>query len=151
MGVTYDKILDEALLHNHTLDDIIGLATIFGNFYGTWDASGGLYPVPPGAGYWIISVAGTLGGTALKPGDYLVWDGAGWTYVIMPFMNFVSLTANLVVGNNTVAHGLATTPRLVQCWYNDEKVDFSYSRTPGNIIIYSTTNLNNVEINIFGS
>jgi hypothetical protein len=48
---------------------------------GGHDASGGSYPGSPSANQsWIITVAGTLGGDPLSPGDVIIYTGSGWVH-----------------------------------------------------------------------
>jgi hypothetical protein len=56
-------------------------ASILGalEYQGTYDASGGSFPSNPSKGfYYVISVAGTLGGISYRVGDWLTYDGTGW-------------------------------------------------------------------------
>lgn len=53
-------------------------------YKGTFDASGGSFPSSPQHGnYWIISVAGTLGGTLeVSVGDWIIYHGTdGWAKI----------------------------------------------------------------------
>jgi hypothetical protein len=48
-------------------------------YKGAWDASTGAYPADPEAGwYYVVSVAGTAGGTAYNIGDWAVYNGTSW-------------------------------------------------------------------------
>lgn len=48
-------------------------------YRGVLDASGGVYPTSPAKGdYYIISVAGTISGTAYNIGDWTVYNGTTW-------------------------------------------------------------------------
>lgn len=52
------------------------------NYQGTWDASGGTYPGSPSKGhYYVISVAGTIGGHVFNPGDSIIYNGTSWDYI----------------------------------------------------------------------
>ena len=52
------------------------------NYKGTLDASLGVYPPSPIKGdFYIISVAGTIGGHAYAVGDWAVFNGTSWDYV----------------------------------------------------------------------
>jgi hypothetical protein len=48
-------------------------------YKGLLDASGGSYPSTPDSGdYYVISVAGTISGTAYVAGDWAVYNGSSW-------------------------------------------------------------------------
>lgn len=48
-------------------------------YKGAWDASTGAYPADPETGwYYVVSVAGTAGGTAYNIGDWAVYNGTSW-------------------------------------------------------------------------
>ena len=52
------------------------------DYQGTYDCSGGSYPVLPVKGqYWVCSVAGTIGGVAYGIGDWLTYNGASWNRI----------------------------------------------------------------------
>lgn len=54
------------------------------SFKGTFDASGGSYPSSPSNGdFYIVSVAGTVSGTALKVGDYIFYYSTGTTWEVI--------------------------------------------------------------------
>jgi hypothetical protein len=48
-------------------------------YKGAWDASTEAYPADPETGwYYVVSVAGTAGGTAYNIGDWAVYNGTSW-------------------------------------------------------------------------
>ncbi len=52
------------------------------HYMGVWDASGGSYPSNPEQGqYYVISVDGTISGTAYKVIDWIVYNGLTWNKV----------------------------------------------------------------------
>jgi hypothetical protein len=56
-------------------DSLTGALT----YQGVLDASGGVYPSDPEQGYYyIVSIAGTIDGTAYLIGDWAVYNGASW-------------------------------------------------------------------------
>lgn len=69
------------LMSGHAIQVAIANAMATGNsFRGGWDASSNLYPTTGGSGvggsilagnYWVITVAGTLSGTDVNPGDII--------------------------------------------------------------------------------
>lgn len=55
--------------------------TIIGalQYKGTWDCSGGVYPILTSTGdYYICNIAGDISGTTYNIGDWLVYNGALW-------------------------------------------------------------------------
>lgn len=61
------------------LADIQSAVTGILRFKGVWDASGNTYPSAPAKGdFWKISVAGTVGGVDLAPGDQIYYGGSTW-------------------------------------------------------------------------
>ncbi len=59
-------------------DSILGAL----KYQGVWNASGGTYPASPQDGYyWIISVAGTLGGVDYEIGDWLTYNSSTWSKI----------------------------------------------------------------------
>ena len=48
-------------------------------YKGLWDASVGNYPNDPELGwYYVVSVAGRVGGVQYYVGDWIIWNGTGW-------------------------------------------------------------------------
>lgn len=77
--------------------------TVLGALYyhGTWDASTGAYPAEVQKGdYYIANVAGTIEGTEYEVGDWLVFDGTGWSKV-----NNSDKLSGIVIDGDTV-HGV---------------------------------------------
>ena len=71
-------------------------------FKGAWDASTEAYPVSPNTGdYYIISVAGTIGGVAFDVGDAIVYDGTNWQHLNkVEIAEEISLTSTLYTATN---------------------------------------------------
>lgn len=66
----------------HYAQEAANAATGSMRFKGTWDASVGSYPDAPATGdFYRISVAGTISGRELNPGDQIFFDGAGWDHI----------------------------------------------------------------------
>lgn len=75
-------VLDTDIMTAYAVQSAISAAIDAGiSFRGGWDASGGLYPTTGGTGvagaveqgnWWYVTVAGTLGGTALQIGDWFI-------------------------------------------------------------------------------
>ena len=133
--------------HKHPID----WAHILGNFFGEWDPALG-YPIPPGEGYWIINGFGTLGGTYLQPGDYLLWWGGAWSYIVIPRFGINTVVSDLTAGWNSIPHGLVGTIRMAEFLDNTwEMINMNWKRNAANIDIYTTTDLSDVEITVVGS
>ena len=71
-------------------------------FKGAWDASTEAYPVSPNTGdYYIISVAGTIGGVAFDVGDAIVYDGTNWQHLNkVEIAEEIALTSTLYTATN---------------------------------------------------
>lgn len=51
-------------------------------YIGGWDASGGFYPTDTTYGdYYVISVEGTISGTAYFAGDWIAYNGSSWVKI----------------------------------------------------------------------
>ncbi len=97
-----------------TLADVQSTVTGILRFKGVWSASGGAYPSSPAKGdFWKISVAGTISGIVLNPGDQIYYNGSGWdTIDNTEQVTSVAGRIGAVVIATTDVSGLATALSL---------------------------------------
>ena len=85
-----EYILNEGYSSEWATDEVKGASrkviydmhqTVVGQleYKGLWDASVGNYPDDPELGwYYVVSVAGRVGGVQYYVGDWIIWNGTGW-------------------------------------------------------------------------
>ena len=85
-----EYILNEGYSSEWATDEVKGASrkviydmhqTVVGQleYKGLWDASSGNYPNDPELGwYYVVSVAGRVGGVQYYVGDWIIWNGTGW-------------------------------------------------------------------------
>ena len=85
-------------------------------FKGIWDASTEAYPADPDQGdYYVISVAGTISGTAYIVGDIILYNGTDWEKtalgvdVVQNLNDLSDVDTTGVADGNALVYDLATT------------------------------------------